>query len=122
MVRAGRLITIEIALVAMMLRAVLPNGWMPGPVGTPLIICTGYSIQHVVLDANGNPSAPQQGDHSNVCPYAACAHLSLPTLGPNVLPPRHIHIAALACKPRPQIAPSRLLRYAISPRAPPVFA
>lgn len=69
---------LQIALVAMILRALLPSGWMPmaSASGATLTICTINGPVQISLDAQGHPQdqKPQQDDdrHHMLCHFA-CA-------------------------------------------------
>ena len=86
-----RSIAVTLALSAMLLRAVLPAGWMPDPVGVggaPLVICSVDGAHHVP------PHDPAQGQHDDhMCPFAAAAHLAPPQL--SVAVPRPFAVAWL---------------------------
>ena len=69
-----------IALTAIMLRAVLPAGWMPVAGldgGITLAICTGHGPLALSGHAPKQPSLP--GHANDICPFAAVGHLSPPT-------------------------------------------
>lgn len=126
MIRNLRFAAIHLALAAMVLRALLPAGWMPGAsAGTPLVVCTMNGPQQIVLGADGKPlkHQPSQDDarHHEMCPFAAAATLATPSApatpalpGYAVLIPQRLangYLAASAQRHTPQ-----------SPRAPPAFA
>ena len=76
MTNALRSLAVTLALGAMLLRALLPAGWMPAPDGSSLVICTNdgplrLSPAHIPLHKG-------QQDHNSVCPFAAAAHLAAP--------------------------------------------
>jgi hypothetical protein len=76
MTRMLRLAGLHIALVAMVLRALLPAGWMPAPEsGTPLVICTIDGAIHGHAKPGG-PADPSDRDHQ-LCPFAAAVHLAI---------------------------------------------
>jgi hypothetical protein len=72
------------ALIAVLLRAAIPSGWMPdtNTSGTAIIICTAQGLSTIVLDKDGNPVEP--GDEKNKehgsapCVFASTAHFSVP--------------------------------------------
>jgi hypothetical protein len=68
-----------LALVAIMLRAALPDGWMPvadGASGTRLVICTGHGP---LTDRNhSREQTPISGHETGICPFAAAMHVSSP--------------------------------------------
>lgn len=74
-----------IALAAMMLRALLPDGWMPsggGVAATMLTICTMDGPMRVALGDDGQPLKKQPAQHSSgsheVCPFAMAQHFAAP--------------------------------------------
>ncbi len=59
-----------LALLAVVLRGLVPLGFMPDlqrEAGTPFVICSGTDIQTIYLDQDGNP-APQNSQHENSTP------------------------------------------------------
>jgi len=76
-----RSFAVTLALSAMLLRAVLPAGWMPnlaGPGDVPLVICSVDGAHHLP------PHEPARGDDHS-CPFAVMAHLAPPQL-PTAIP------------------------------------
>jgi hypothetical protein len=74
---ARRSIAVTLALCAMVLRALLPDGWMPAASGATLVICSIDGVH----TGGGLPSDPAQ-EHSHApCAFAAAAHLAPPDLG-----------------------------------------
>jgi hypothetical protein len=126
MIRNLRFAAVHLALAAMVLRALLPAGWMPGAsAGTPLVVCTMNGPEQIVLGADGKPlkHQPSQDDarHHEMCPFAAAASLATPSApatpalpGYAVFVPQRLangYLATSAQRHTPQ-----------SPRAPPAFA
>lgn len=80
--RLSRPVAAYMLLLAMLVRGLVPAGWMPASSGgAPLAICTLHGLQIVDTAPKGQPSpqrdtAPAAHD---ICPFAAAAHL---TLGP----------------------------------------
>jgi len=80
-----RLAGFHIALAAMLLRAFMPDGWMPAPPSpladagwTPFVICTSSGLVRLT-EAPGTHHHDDDADHSHApCPYAAAAHLAVP--------------------------------------------
>ena len=71
-----RSLAATLALAAMLLRGLLPAGWMPNPdgvAGAPLIICTMGGPQHL------HPAHAPQDNSGKVCPFAVMAHLAAAT-------------------------------------------
>jgi hypothetical protein len=70
---AFRSLAATLALAAMLMRGLLPAGWMPNPdgaAGSPIIICTMGGPQHV------HPTHAPRDDSGKVCPFAVMAHLA----------------------------------------------
>ncbi|HWA91997.1 MAG TPA: hypothetical protein VG889_18295 [Rhizomicrobium sp.] len=109
-------LAVHVALVAMLLRALLPAGWMPSAGGeAPFTICTADGATHTLP---GTPHKTQ--DRHEVCPFAAAPHVAAPIdLATVALPslvaaaPDTMRIAAPAAR-KPH-APQ-------APRGPPAFA
>lgn len=89
--RKLRLAATTAAVAAMLLRALLPEGWMPGTTssGMPeLVICTmDQPVQAAVMampmmgqDGKMNMPSPGHGDngHRESCPFAASPHVAAP--------------------------------------------
>jgi hypothetical protein len=126
---------ITLALAAMMLRALLPMGWMPNPAGfaqSPLVICLmdmphgGMSQMTMAMDM----SMPDMGGHGHdqgqqqnneTCPFAAAPHLAAPALDAIVSEPEFAEATAVHLR---AVATAQISHpYAPqSPRAPPSFA
>jgi hypothetical protein len=107
----------------MILRALVPAGWMPATGGgTTLTICTGSGLAQIHLDGQGKPV---KGDASHksqdICPFAAVAHLA-PPMPVAVLDVRSL----LTTRARPYRAADQFrsppLLDAASPRGPPLSA
>lgn len=72
-----------VALAAVMLRALIPFGYMPSATGpAPLVICTGWAL--ISTQAAGDV-APIPGSHrvAGICPFAVASTLLAP---PDVAP------------------------------------
>jgi hypothetical protein len=105
-----------LALSAMLLRAVLPAGWMPNLTGigdAPLVICSIDGSHH--LPSHG-PARDQHDDH--MCPFAAAAHLAPPQLPPAI--PQPFAVASLAPHFGELVAATHLYDPGHAPRGPPV--
>jgi hypothetical protein len=108
------------ALTAMLLRGLLPAGWMPAAdAGAPLVICTGHGATHLGPVRPRGHTLP--GDGPVVCPFASAAHLSLPlAIAPRTEPTAVALNAArtlFSC-----VIPLASIFRPQSPRAPPHFA
>ena len=114
----ARLAALHLALAAMLLRALLPMGWMPSLGGSengPLVVCTmDAPVQH----NSGKPS-PDDGQHSHdECPFAGTPHLATPAVTALLAPPAsagrilHVHEEVAGPATVPAFRPH-------APRAPP---
>lgn len=123
--RSARLAAIYIALAAMMLRALLPIGWMPntaGAQGTPIMLCTIDGPVHILIGSNGQPikqkPAPADGHHHDVCPFGAAPHFATPVPALALAAPTAAaHFANFAVEPNIIGGAQRYSQQA--PRAPP---
>ena len=131
MLRTFRLAAVQLALAAMMLRALLPMGWMPNPDGfaqSPLVIClmdmpSGMDMSHAMdmskpmdMDMHGHDHGQQQNNEQ--CPFAAAPHIAAPFTIAELAPPSEL--AFFAEKPIGRTLPALTLDYhPQSPRAPP---
>jgi len=86
MTRSIRRAAVNFALAAMLLRALLPAGWMPSATAwdAPFVICAMDGSVQLVLGADGQP-LKQQPDQNNdrsheTCPFAAAPHLAPPAI------------------------------------------
>jgi hypothetical protein len=121
---------VYLALAAMMLRALIPAGWMPqtSPQHAALfVICTTQGMQQIALGDDGKalPAAPHQqdGDASHaVCPFAVAGAHSAPPLAVAALPAPSL-AAAFVAAPVVDVASRDSRGYAPqTARAPPSFA
>jgi|SRR5579871_2132103 len=71
-----RPLAISLALAAMLLRALLPDGWMPSAAGSTLTICSVNTLQK-----DGKAPTNQERSHAP-CAFAAAAPLAPPALSP----------------------------------------
>lgn len=88
---ACRSLAVTLALAAMLVRALLPMGWMPAPApdgGAVLVVCTMDGLHH--LPAGHPPAKGAADDRGYVCPFAAAAHLAPPLVSAVVVPPATI--------------------------------
>jgi hypothetical protein len=111
---------LQFALVAMVLRALLPAGWMPVASGAsdgPLAICTLHGPAHLSpagKSANHEPAA-------RFCPFATAAHMAGPALAPPAPLPAATAIFARKAEWR-RIHFAQVPRRTNEARAPPAFA
>jgi len=128
-----------LALAAMMLRALMPAGWMPNPAGASeslFVICdmdqmdmSKMDMSHMSaadmadMDMSGmdhGPSGKHSGDgHQPTCPFAAAPHVATPS---NVAAPQ---LASQLAKFSPLLAAEQAAIKAAtykpqSPRGPPI--
>ncbi|MGA7675921.1 MAG: DUF2946 family protein [Rhizomicrobium sp.] len=125
MARTIKFAGLHLALAAMMLRALLPVGWMPNPSmagGTPLTICTMNGPVQMVLGPDGQPQKPKphQGNanHHDTCPFAAAPHFAT-TTPPIALGPAVIRVSLAPAALRPLAIWTTQQHSLQSPRAPP---
>jgi len=103
----------HLAFVALVVRAMMPAGWMPAAQG--MTICT------VEASASHDQKAPpEKSVHHDICPFSAAPHLaSVPDVPKLVLPAFHAFAAAIdrdyAATVAARFSPG-------SPRAPPLNA
>lgn len=113
-----KLAALNLALTAMLLRALIPAGWMPAPTvasGSPFVICTvnGPIEPKPAHDADrGHASAP--------CVFAAAAPLSPPAAIFSA--PVSFTFNLIVHEARPEFAPRFSAYRSASPRAPPASA
>ena len=121
-----RIAAVYVALVAMMLHALVPAGWMPSvpaQTGSFFVICTVHGAQPLAPEGRKShaPSDPQGTHHNDMCPFSAAPHgapqpmlaqVSAPTLLASVhFDDRRVPALRSAAVSGPQ-----------SPRGPPRFA
>ena len=110
-----RSFAVSLALAAMMLRALLPDGWMPGANAAPLTICSIDAVHH-----EGRAPAERERTHAP-CAFAAAAPLAPPALAPFSLRPAFE--AQRINRPFTQVTVSPVaLHRPNAARAPPAFA
>jgi hypothetical protein len=103
---------------AVLVRGLIPSGWMPSPSGGPLIICSAQAPGHGHL--GDKPTGPAKDAAHEGCVFAAAATAPPPDLaielrareGPAAVPPPNIAVQSGA-----PVTP-RLREQ--SPRAPPL--
>ena len=141
MLRTFRLAAVQLALAAMMLRALLPTGWMPNPDGfaqSPLVICLmdmssgmpqAMDMSHDMdmsamdmskpMDMQGHDHGQQQNNEQ--CPFAAAPHVAAPFTIAEIAPPSELAHFAETPTSHTQFA-FALDYHPQSPRAPPEIA
>jgi hypothetical protein len=113
--RNWRFAALHLALAAMVLRALLPAGWMPGSTaGAPLVVCSVHGAEH-------NPSRPREPSdrEHTLCPFAAAVQIAVDATAIALpMPQSGIRIA-----PSPLRHPQSATTFpAYSSRAPPAHA
>ena len=81
MTRKFRFVAVQLALAALMLRALLPAGWMPNPNGggAAFVVCTVDGAAKLDRKGSGK-TAPGNGHQHEECPFAVAPHLAAPTI------------------------------------------
>jgi len=86
---------IRLTLIALLVGALLPAGWMPNPdglaSGTPIVMCTGHGPLTIIdygMDHAGKPAKHQQNAPSDICVFAAAAAPATPVSLPALDVPR----------------------------------
>lgn len=108
-----------LALVAMLLRALLPPGWMPAPghAGT-IVLCT-IDGRHAISPPNGSVPGPKQ-NHDGPCAFAAAGPIAPPSaLVVHVPPEARLVVSRFGAA---SLFVTRLDRHSHPPRAPPSLA
>jgi hypothetical protein len=116
----------SLAIVATLMRAVLPDGWMPRAAqdGVSLVICTMTGPAHIVLGTDGKPikqqpTTPERERHLDTCPFAAAVHWAAPTSVFHLVPLALLGVTVDHAPTQTAIdTPTRLGPQ--SPRAPPI--
>lgn len=120
---ASRLVAVQFALAAMLLRALIPAGWMPNPgAGALLVICTGHGPMTMSSGAHHGKTAPRphhrQNHENDICPFAAAGHLATPALFAALAAPLALESAERR-PPETGITPATPRDALRNPRAPP---
>lgn len=127
MMRNLRFAAVYVALTAMILRALLPAGWMPGEVagGSPLVICTMDGPVSLMLGPDGkllkHQPAQDSARHHDMCPFAGAPHLNSPSTVAGIAPPSSA-IEAAQDVSRIAFVADETRHSPQSPRAPPHLA
>src|ERR1700729_3419972 len=99
MLRTFRLAAVQLALAAMVLRALLPMGWMPNPDGfaqSPLVIClmdmpSGMDMSRAMdMDMQGHGQDHGQQQNNEQCPFAAAPHVAAALAIAELAPPSEL--------------------------------
>jgi hypothetical protein len=118
--RSQRHILATFSLLAILLRALLPTGWMPGTAAdgsASFVICTTQGMMQG--DRPGDaPATSDDGRQHDICPFAAAPHWSAPDTEAEIKAPSHIGVFAPA-RIASLRAPESAAYLPQSPRAPP---
>ena len=83
MIRNARYAAAYVAILAMMLRALVPVGWMPARTpGHTFTICTVDGFQRITPAHRTGDHDPAPAHDNSVCPFAASAHFAPPAATP----------------------------------------
>ncbi len=86
-----RFAAVYVAIAAMMLRALLPTGWMPGTGnGLGITVCSMNGPVQLDIGPDGKAQKHQQQDDGRsheTCPFAAAPHFASPAALPAVAAP-----------------------------------
>jgi hypothetical protein len=117
-----------VVLVAYLLRAFVPAGWMPaamaGEAGNYIFICTVSGLKTIAVDSDGMPldeEAPHGLDHDGkLCTFGVASKLALASPDIRAGLPSNVYILHAPIAAR--FVPAAVgLHSSYSPRAPPVF-
>jgi len=108
------------ALLALLLRAALPDGWMPASAASaPLMPCPGMMAMPMTPAPHSGAPLHKHGSHTTICIFAAAGHFgSVPVPAPVPAP-----LGAVATAPQPFAAANFISRTSYRPnaaRAPPL--
>jgi hypothetical protein len=123
MTRRCRLAALHLAIAAMLLRALLPAGWMPDSTGAAAFtICTMDGAGHHAEEQSPGKPVPADSQHAHEeCPFAAAHHVAAPVVANHLVAPSLAGRAAGISHPVAAFVP--IAKYEPhSPRAPPHFA
>ena len=101
-----------------LVRGLIPTGWMPSPVGGPLIICSAVVSAHA--RDHGQPDAPSKNAAHEVCVFAAAGTAPAPVLALDLRPTERATVseAPVVVSSAATLATPRVREQ--SPRAPPL--
>jgi hypothetical protein len=105
----------QLALVALMLRALMPSGWMPDANGG-LVICSASTTLGVIH----HDGAPEKKADQQECPFAAASQLAAAPEAPQIALPAFHAFAARTDRAYAATVAARFTPQ--SPRAPPLNA
>ncbi|MBV8978890.1 MAG: hypothetical protein JO261_05485 [Alphaproteobacteria bacterium] len=110
---------LSVALLALLLRAAVPEGWMPAKAASaPLMPCPGIMTMPMTPSHHGAPLRKQDG-HTTICIFAATAHFgSVPVPAPLAAPAGAVE--RIAPLPSAVVFVSKSLYRPNTARAPPL--
>lgn len=117
-----RILALSVALTAMVLRALIPAGWMPQAGGSILTLCTIEGQIQIAVGPDGQPlkNTPAKDGEHQFCPFAASSTLASTNTTPVLVAP----ITAYAAARPPAFATNRTATRHTpqAPRAPPTLS
>ena len=124
----GRLL-VQLALFLVLLRALIPPGYMPDLAAAQdgvitFVICSPDGLRTVSLDENGKPVEPGESPHEHQrqhCPFASVGSIDLPPLAKEPMPIVFTMRAAL-WSPQEGLSAERPVVGPVGSRAPPTLS
>jgi hypothetical protein len=118
---AGTRFALCVLLMAMLLRALVPSGWMPTndlPSGASfIVICSSAGMKTILVDGNGKPIEEERSAHApDSCAFGNAVAFGLPEA-------HHVFASLANVKAAPTVTPKRLAGVKSDPghnRDPPV--
>ena len=104
---------------AVLVRGLIPAGWMPSPVGGPLIICSAQSLGH--SHKGDKPSGPAKDATHEACVLGAAGMAPPPALAIDLRATERLAIVSPANIAVQSSAPATPRVREQSPRAPPLM-
>jgi hypothetical protein len=84
---------VRLTLIALILRAFLPVGWMPNPEGlgsgAAIVLCTSHGPVEAIIGPDGKPKEipGPKGGHGDFCAHATCGSHFVPACAPALSAP-----------------------------------
>jgi len=123
----AREFAVRLALVALLVRALIPIGWMPNPhgleAGSPIILCTMYGPVPAVIGDDGKPARPAmpgKAPHSEFCLLGVASAHGVPVASLSLPSPDRTQVA-IAVTTRAQSITVSLRHRPQSQRGPPAL-
>ena len=112
---------LDIAFLAMLLHALMPAGWMPGPASDgaiSFVICSADGLHHL----DGRDGQKNSADHQHdACPFAAAPHAVTSPVVAKIALPSHALLGEASFAALHAVRASTAYQPQ-SPRAPPISA